>query len=49
MGGERERDVEYGWFSLTGMTGASAPFSYLVILYCGVIIGELVHKASFSL
>jgi hypothetical protein len=29
---ERERDVEYGCFILilTGMTGALAPFSYLV-------------------
>jgi hypothetical protein len=27
---ERERDVEYGCFIFKGMTGALAPFSYLV-------------------
>jgi hypothetical protein len=27
---ERERDVEYLFLFLTGMTGALAPFSYLV-------------------
>ncbi len=28
---ERERDVEYVFLFLKGMTGAFAPFSYLVI------------------
>jgi len=35
-GKERENDVEYG--CLTGMTGASAPFSYLVILLIKIIL-----------